>query len=50
MAGDYFPGSLTIFLLTTGLCMEQTKSFHPHEFFGPFYIYSSLLTMGELAS
>lgn len=32
----------------SGLCMEQAKSFHPHEFLGTLYFYRSLLAMGEL--
>lgn len=41
---------ISCFSISTGLCLEQAKSFYSHEFLGPLYFYSSLPTMGEWIS
>ncbi|XP_031279330.1 derlin-2.2-like [Pistacia vera] len=41
----FLTGGHLIFLKHTSVCVEQTKSFHPSEFFGFVYIYRNLSTM-----
>ena len=45
-SGSHF-GNHLILLYLVGLCVEQTESFYTYEFSGSFYLYSSLLTLGE---
>ncbi|KAL6990799.1 hypothetical protein U1Q18_008921 [Sarracenia purpurea var. burkii] len=42
-------GRLLTFYLSpfSGICVEQAKSFYPHEFLGALYFYSRLPSMGE---